>query len=766
VARELSAALGEDGALDEAGTLLEGLAAGVERDRPGTLRRLVRECSMRWLERGADAPAVARALLALVLPRALVARVGGADGPWSALENFGQPVFDTVPMPLLILDHQRRVRMWNRAFTRLAGESCGPLRDRPLGELLRPEGREWAERDLRPDRPAMERFAFGSVRLAAGPSGEFLALGVAIVHGGRLAGWYLALAPEPEAALLELSAAARVQRERNEKNKFAALLTVSHAVANSLELKTILATIAEQVRQVIQTDECTVFLYDEEDKFLKPKVCDADSYRDEIMNVRLRLGEGITGMVAMTGRGEIVNDAERDPRAAQVPGTPQESSSLLCVPLLSREKVVGVITLTRTSGRSFEPEDLELATLFAGHCSTAIANARHYEETRAALVELRETQAQLVQSAKLNALGEMAGGVAHDFNNLLAAVLGRTQLLLQSIHEPGFRRQLEVIEQAALDGAETVRRVQEFTRVRSDEHFVTLCLNEVLREVVELTRPAWEDGPKRDGVAIEVDFDLAARQTIAGSGSELRELFTNLILNAVDALPWGGHIRVTTADVDHEVVARVRDNGIGMDEDTRQRIFDPFFSTKSERGTGLGLSVARGIINRHRGSITVESQPHLGAEFTVRFPAGQSAGPPPAPASPGRLPRFRVLAVDDEKPVLDVLADLLRALGQDVDVALGGSAGLERFEQGDYQVLFTDLSMPEVNGWDLTLAVKSRRADVAVVVVTGWGLQLEEVTAQAHGVDLLVAKPFSIEDLERALHRVGQSLATRGIVGL
>ncbi len=637
VSRALSVALGEELALAEARKLIEGLALGVEGDEPESLRRLIGECVRHWHARGAPTEAVARAMLALVLP----------DEPGAALEK--HPV------------------------------------------------------------------------------------------------------------------AARLRRERSEKHKFAALLTVSHAVANSLELKTILLTIAEQVRQVIQTDECTVFLYDEEEKLLKPMVCDADRFREEIMGVRLRLGEGITGTVAQSGRGEIVNDAERDPRAAQVPGTPEETSSLLCVPLLAREKVVGVITLTRTGGSSFEPEDLELATLFAGHCSTAIANARHYEETRAALTELRETQAQLVQSAKLNALGEMAGGVAHDFNNLLSAVLGRTQLLLQTVHDPEVRRQLQVIEQAALDGATTVRRVQEFTRVRSDEHFVTLDLNQVLREVVELNRPVWETGPKRNGVAVDVEFDLEARQTVAGNGSEIRELFTNLVLNAVDALPWGGEIRISTADQGDEILVRIRDTGIGMDEETRQRAFDPFFSTKSERGTGLGLSVARGIVTRHRGSIAVESEPHLGAEFTVRFPAGEEPEPPPLPPPRGRMPRLRVLAVDDEKPVLDVLADLLRALGQDVDVALGGSAGLERFERGEYQVVFTDLSMPDVNGWDLTLAVKSRRPEVAVVVVTGWGLQLEEVTAQAHGVDLLVAKPFSIEDLERALHRVGESLAIRGI---
>src|SRR5262249_50831018 len=198
-------------------------------------------------------------------------------------------------------------------------------------------------------------------------------------------------------------------------------------------------------------------------------------------------------------------------------------------------------------------------------------------------------------------------------------VLGRTQLLLQEVEDPEIRRQLQVIEQAALDGAEAVRRVQEFTRVRSDNQFTTLHLNDLLREVVERTRPAWEAGPRRDGVAVEVEFDLAAGQTIAGNAAEIRELFTNLVLNAVDALRWGGQIRISTADEGSDVVVRIRDTGIGMDEETRQRAFEPFFSTKSARGTGLGLSIARGIVSRHRGSIAVESEPHLGAEFTVRL---------------------------------------------------------------------------------------------------------------------------------------------------
>jgi len=542
-----------------------------------------------------------------------------------------------------------------------------------------------------------------------------------------------------------------LRREVAQREKFSALLTVSRAVVNTLDLNTILTTIAKQIRQVIQTDECTVFLHDDRENVLLPAVCDAVTYKDEMLAVRLKPGEGITGAVALSGRGEIVNDAEADPRAMTVPGTPPEQSALLCVPLISRDRVLGVVTLSRLGPRGFQEEDLELATLFAGQCSAAIANARLYESIKLAYDELRATQAQLVQSAKLNALGEMAGGVAHDFNNILAAILGRTQLLLQSVDDPGIRRQLGVVEQAALDGAQTVRRVQEFTRVRQDERFETLDLNRVLYGVVELTRPAWEAGAKRRGVVVNLHLDLKASQTIAGAASELREVFTNMVLNAVDAMPAGGELWIASADEGGDVRVQVRDSGVGMDHDTRARVFDPFFTTKEVKGTGLGLSVAYGIVKRHRGRIDVLSHPGAGTEFTLTFPTG-AVPVEHGPAADGPTPTtLRALVADDEESVLTVLAEMLRGMGHQVSPALGGPAAIELLRSETFDVVFTDLGMPEVNGWDLASVVKSRRPECAVVLVSGWGFQLEEDTAQSRGVDRIMAKPFSFPDVERTL---------------
>ncbi|HET7224334.1 MAG TPA: ATP-binding protein [Candidatus Eisenbacteria bacterium] len=546
------------------------------------------------------------------------------------------------------------------------------------------------------------------------------------------------------------TAAARRQEQ------LAALLTVSQAVTSSLDLATILRTIAEQVRQVIHVNECTVFLIEGDE--LAPVAMDVESYAEQVIACRLKLGEGITGAVAVSGRGEIVNDARRDPRAVQVPGTPEEDSALLCVPLCEREQPIGVITLVRMGSNGFAPEDLEVATLFAAQCSAAIAHARAYEDARAAYVELHETQAQLLQSAKLNALGEMAGGVAHDFNNILAAILGRTQLLLQTSDDPELRRQLEVIEQAALDGAQAVRRVQEFTRVRQDERFETVNMDVILASVVELTRPLWEAETKRRGVRVAVEVRPGATLPVAGNPGELREVFTNLLLNAVDALPEGGVVTIDSADRDGLVEVRVSDTGVGMDPDTCRRVFDPFFTTKTIKGTGLGLSVAWGIVSRHHGTIDVESEPGCGTTFVLRFPSGSTiaSGAPASAHAP--LPGREVLVVDDEEAVLHVMADMLLMLGQSVRTAPGGREAVEAIAHRMPDVVFSDLGMPEMNGWELAQAVAARAPHVPVVLVTGWGVQIDADTARRRGVERVLPKPFSVEDVERVL----RELPTRG----
>jgi signal transduction histidine kinase/CheY-like chemotaxis protein len=668
----------------------------------------------------------------------------------------------TTPVPLVLVGLDHRLVAWNPAFAGLIGRPGEALADQPIGDLLDDSGREWLQRQLRADQGDQAGARFGRTRVASAAPAEMLITGSPFLVGGRLAGWYLRFNNKADLAFADPSIHQLVDRVSREKERLAALLTVSHAVVNSLDLDTILATIAQQVRQVIEVDECTVFLIDAAGDTLTPAVCDAERFRDEMMRMRLRVGEGITGTVALTGRGEIVNSAEDDPRAAHVPGTPPEESSLMCVPMIAREKVLGVITLARLGTRSFETSDLELATLFAGQCSTALANARFYDELKRAYVDLREAQTQLVQSAKLNALGEMAAGVAHDFNNILAAILGRTQLMIRDAQDPDQRRQLMVVQQAALDGAQTVRRVQEFTRIRHDERFAALDVNAVLADVVELTRMAWETDAKKHGTTVHMHLSLGATRAIAGNASELREVFTNLILNAVDAMVWGGDLFVGSEDIGDDVVIRVRDTGVGMDEQTRSRVFDPFFTTKAAKGTGLGLSVAYGIVTRHRGTITVDSEPRVGTEFVLRFPCSAPAeAAPPAPTGEGSAASHRVLVVDDEEPVRSVMAELLRDLGQEVTTAVDGREAVAELERSRPEIVFSDLGMPEVNGWDVAAAVRALGSRSVMVLVTGWGSQIDPDSARSRGVDIILPKPFLLEDVERVLLEAADLLERR-----
>ena len=746
--RELTLVFSPREAAAEVRSLLKSLWVALPGAGPRRLRVVLMRAARRWRRRGLGDGAVARMVLELAAPGLLSTVPCAIPGPGRALKS----LLDSVPIPMITGGRDLRVTVCNSAFEELAHESNVALEGRPLSELLGPECREDLPRRLQAMDPSAAALQVGRVTLASVPGVEFLGTWIPLRHPDGVGAWLLRLASGPAESLEALGE--QLRREAAQKEKLASLLTVSNAVVASLELDQILDTIAREVRKVIQVDECMVFLLDEAQNVLVPAACDVQDFRDEVMAMRLPVGQGVTGNVVLTGKGEIVNSALDDPRAVQVPGTPVEQSALLCVPLLVRDKVAGAVTLTRVGDRIFHDEDLELATLFAGQCSAAISNARHYEEIRRAYHELRETQSQLVQSAKLNALGEMAGGVAHDFNNILAAILGRTQLLLQSVSDASVRRQLEVIEQAALDGAQAVRRVQEFTRLRQDEHFEALDVQEVLQGVLELTRPAWEAESKRRGITLTAALDLRAGQLVAGNASELREVFTNLILNALDAMPWGGTLTLSSIDADGEVCIRVTDTGVGMDAEMRGRIFDPFFTTKPIKGTGLGLSVAYGIITRHHGRIEVKSEPGRGSVFSVWLPAtlARQAEAEPGPDVP--LPRLRVLAVDDEEPVLQVLGDLLTALGQEVEMALGGAAGLERYSPERFDVVFTDLGMPEVNGWDVVQAVKSRSPHTPVVIVTGWGAQIEGRALHARGADYVIPKPFSLEDVRDVLRQL------------
>ncbi len=364
--------------------------------------------------------------------------------------------------------------------------------------------------------------------------------------------------------------------------------------------------------------------------------------------------------------------------------------------------------------------------------------------------EARKLRERLVDTERLRALGELSGGVAHDFNNLLGAILGRVQLLRRRAFESRIDRELSVIERAAQDGRETVRRIQEFARTRTGQNFSPVDLADVIRDALEITRTRWKTEADRRNVAIQLQLDTPSVPAVLGKDSELREVFTNLILNAIDAMPQGGKLRLSCSERGDAVLAEVADTGVGMTDEIRRHLFDPFFTTKGQSGTGLGLSVVYGIVSRHGGDIEVTSALGEGTTFLLSLPKAQESRVltevdlerGESVSRPGRI-----LVIDDEPDIADVLREALVAEGHLVETALSGLDGVKKAKLADFDVVFTDLGMPDMSGWEVATQIRDHAPRIPVVLVTGWGATLDDDEVRRHAIAAVVHKPFDLSDL-------------------
>jgi PAS domain S-box-containing protein len=366
----------------------------------------------------------------------------------------------------------------------------------------------------------------------------------------------------------------------------------------------------------------------------------------------------------------------------------------------------------------------------------------------------REMESQLNQSEKLTALGQLAGGIAHDFNNLLQAILGYAQLMKQNLSDAELvRRSLQVLESAALDGSETVRRIQQFARLRPDEQFVPVDLNRIVHEAIAIIRPRWDEKIAQENRRLDLRLDLGNVPPVNGRPAALTELLTNLFLNAIDAMPEGGVLSVATRREGDQAVVQVADTGVGMSEAVRRRIFEPFFSTKGEGGSGLGLAMVYSIVKRHGGEIRVESELGRGAVFTLTFPAAGEPRPEPnGAAAAGPRRRARILLVDDDPQVLRVLDDTLRGLGHAVTALPNGPAALAAYQPGRFDVVLTNVGMAGMNGWEFAERLRARDARVPLLFITGWGLREEDnARLGALAVQRCLYKPVKPTDLDLAI---------------
>jgi signal transduction histidine kinase/CheY-like chemotaxis protein len=582
---------------------------------------------------------------------------------------------------------------------------------------------------------------------------------------------------------LEQEIANRKRVERNlqqQLSRISLLNHITHGVSERQDLESILNVVLGQLVEHLPVGLGCVYLFDPEPRTLRV----AASRLQEPSPSEARAPAGNAEWTLEQAGLETCLEGEvlYEPDLTQA-GAPllkalgqAQMGSAVATPLTVEKNLFGVLVVARSKTGGFSAGECGFLRTLSEHVALAAHQARLHAELKKAYDELRQTQQAVMQHERLRALGQMASGIAHDINNALSPVSGYTELLLST--EPNLtergKKYLQHIRTASDDIAQIVARLREFYRRRAEgQPTQAVQFNSLIREVVELTRPRWRDISQERGVAVEIKLDLELNlPEIAGASSELRDALTNLIFNAVDAMPTGGLITLRTRlnkptaigkagpSAGH-VVVEVTDTGLGMDDETRKRCLEPFFSTKGKRGTGLGLAMVYGAVQRHDGAIEIESQRGQGSTFRLIFPVRKTGdtdrkGRPPVA---GTAPPLNILFVDDEPLLRDLLREILEMDGHTVHAADGGQAGLDAFRNASrigrpFDVVITDLGMPHLDGRELTHLLKKESPATPVIMMTGWGSLMNGGKDLRAPVDGLLSKPPKLQELQQVLWRV------------
>jgi PAS domain S-box-containing protein len=561
------------------------------------------------------------------------------------------------------------------------------------------------------------------------------------------------------------------ERLRTQLARLALLSRTTRAINERQDLTSIFQVVVRSLEEHLPVEFACVCLYEPGQEYLTVSSVGAQS---QALGQTLELLAGRRLPVDQNGlarcvHGQLVYEPDLSVLPFPFPQRLARSGlrSLVIAPLLIEGTVFAVLIAARRPEQGFSSADCEFLRQLSEHVALAAHQAQLHGALQEAYDELRQTQQAAMQQERLRALGQMASGIAHDINNAISPVALYTESLLQKEPDlsPRARSYLEVIARAIDDVAATVARLREFYRQREPQLNLTpVRLQQVAEQVIELTRARWNAMPLERGIVITLQSEFNdAVPDIHGVESEIREALTNLIFNAVDAMPAGGIITVRTTKTEGPPAARnpqslieITDTGIGMDEETRRRCLEPFFTTKGERGTGLGLAMVYGMVRRHGGEIEILSQPGHGTTVRIAFPVPTVPLPPrPEPAPRAPIPSgLRILVVDDDPLLLKSLADILAGDGHAIFTAQSGQAGIEAFEsakqrQEEFDVVITDLGMPRTDGREVSTAIKAISPATPVILLTGWGQRL--VGEPALPADRVLNKPPKLQELRETL---------------
>jgi len=363
---------------------------------------------------------------------------------------------------------------------------------------------------------------------------------------------------------------------------------------------------------------------------------------------------------------------------------------------------------------------------------------------------LADSRLTLAGPDELRTLGETVGGFAHNLNNSLAAILAYAEMMLREAQTDSARRRLAVMRDVALEASTTVRRLQEYVSRQPQVAIGPVALPAVIAEAVEMTAPRWRDEAQRRGIVITISQDLEALPPVEGNSFELRDALMRLIQNAVAAMPQGGELTIRAATEESGwVVVEVSDTGVGMDREEQRRVLERAQHLRPGPAPGRGLDHVFDVVDRHGGSLSLDSEPGRGTTARMRLHASRFQIIPPSEGTGARMPAeetARVLLVDDDPRLVAILSDMLRTEGHEVTTATQGEEALALFDPAAHDVVITDLGMPRMNGWEVAERIKARSATTAVFILTGWG---ESVSAHESSqfVDRVIAKPVSAQSL-------------------
>ncbi|MFZ2031593.1 MAG: ATP-binding protein [Vitreimonas sp.] len=567
---------------------------------------------------------------------------------------------------------------------------------------------------------------------------------------------------------------------RAQLERLALLHQISRAIGERQDLASVFQVAVRSVEQQLPADFACLCLYERGENALNVSCVGAESAPLALslaMPERARIEIDANGLSRCVA-GHLVYEPDTSPSTFPFPQRLARGGlrSFVAAPLQVESRVFGAFIVARAAPDAFESGECEFLRQLSEHVALAAHQMQLSDALQQAYDDLRLTQDAVMQQERLRALGQMASGIAHDINNALSPIALYTESLLETEPSltPAGRSKLETVQRAIDDAAHTVSRMKEFYRRRETQLTLSPApIEPLFQQVLDLTQARWRDMPQQRGELIEVKTEIAPdTPPVLGVESELREALINLVFNAIDALPGGGTItlRARRAPLQNGAASTlvqidVVDNGVGMDEATRLRCLEPFFTTKGEAGTGLGLAMVYATVQRHGGDIDIESAPEKGTLMRMTLNAAPADATMKADAAPiAAIPsRLRLLIIDDDPILLRTLRDVLETDGHVVTSAADGAAGIAVFQQAhtserSFDAVITDLGMPRIDGRRVAEAIKVSSPSTPVLLLTGWGERLKSEEENPPHVDCVLSKPPKLRDLRLAL---AQSLEAR-----